>query len=79
MVEYSMEFTIFRPPDGGNGLLFYEVVNRGSPMTEFYFPGITSLARERGYTIVWSGWQGDLVPNPNPLQHTMQVPVATLN
>ena len=79
MVEYSTEFTIFKPPDGGNGLLFYEVMNRGFPMTQFYFQAMMSQMRERGYTIVWSAWQGDLIPNPNPLQHTMQVPVATLN
>ena len=30
MAEYSMDFTVLKPPKGGNGLLFYEVVNRGA-------------------------------------------------
>ena len=57
MVEYSMDFTIFRPPDGGNGLLFYEVVNRGWPLSRATPTwGTEPLARQRGYTLVWSGW-----------------------
>ncbi len=42
MIEYSMDFTIFRPPDGGNGLLFYEVVNRGWPLSAQLQPGASN-------------------------------------
>lgn len=79
MVEYSMDFTIFKPPNGGNGLLFYEVVNRGWPLSRAT-PGwgTEPLARQRGYTLVWSGWEASL-PKLNPLRHTMTVPTASEN
>ncbi len=76
MVDYSMDFTILKPPGGGNGLLFYEVLNRGWPMSRITpAMGIEALARGRGYTIVWSGWQAD-VRKSNPLRHTIEVPTA---
>ncbi len=79
MVEYSMDFMIQRPTEGSNGLLFYDVMNRGFPMSVFFFNRLASLMRERGATIVWSGWQGD-VPQWWPgMIHTIQVPVATNN
>jgi alpha/beta hydrolase family protein len=77
MAEYSMDFTILKPPDGGNGLLFYEVVNRGWPISRATpSTGIEPLARQRGYTVVWSGWQAD-VKKLNPLRHTIEVPTAS--
>lgn len=81
MVEYSMTITIQRPPEGGNGLLFYEVVNRGFPPSQVpnMAPGVGQLIRQRGYTLVLSGWQGDLAPMPHPLQHTVSVPVASFD
>jgi hypothetical protein len=76
MVEYSMDFTVFKPPNGGNGLLFYEVVNRGWPLSRATPTwGIEPLARQRGYTIVWSGWEANL-KKLNPLRHTMAAPTA---
>src|SRR5262249_12593186 len=72
MVEYSMDFTILKPPDSGNGLLFYEVVNRGRATTAA--TGIEALGRKRGYTMVWSGWQGD-VAKSNPAMLTISVPI----
>jgi len=82
MVEYSMDFTILKPPKQGNGLLLYDVVNRGFPLSRLIPPLIEGVARQRGYTIVWSGWEGNLpkvsVPIPNvPVRHTMSVPTAT--
>jgi len=79
MVEYSMDMTIQKPPDGGSGILFYEVVNRGWPMNQMpgRFIGINNLARQRGYTVVTSGWQGDLVKLPDPPQQIIYVPTAT--
>ena len=79
MVEYTTQFRISRPVDGGSGILLYDVVNRGNPIADFIFGptilGINSVPRERGYIIVWSGWQGDLLEDPNRLN--IQVPVAT--
>jgi hypothetical protein len=82
MVEYSMDFTILKPSQQGNGLLLYDVVNRGFPLSRLVPPLIEGVARQRGYTIVWSGWEGNLpkvnVPIPNvPSRHTMTVPTAT--
>ncbi len=76
MVEYSMDFTILKPPQQGNGLLLYDVVNRGFPLSRLVPPLIEGLARQRGYTIVWSGWEGNL-PKVNPIRHTITVPTAT--
>ena len=77
-VEYSMDFTILRPPHGGNGLLIYEAPNRGFALTELpgFFDAIGALARARGYTIAYSGVQDDLIAFA-PIQHTLSVPVAT--
>jgi hypothetical protein len=75
-----MDITILKPPDRGNGLLFYDVVNRGWPLIRAYnsIMGIETMARQRGYTVVWSGWQGD-VKKSNPLRHTIVVPTASEN
>ncbi|MBS1857206.1 MAG: hypothetical protein JST11_17685 [Acidobacteria bacterium] len=75
MVEYSMDFTILKPQQG-NGLLLYDVVNRGFPLSRLVPPLIEGMARQRGYTMVWSGWEGNL-PKVNPIRHTMTVPTAT--
>lgn len=71
-VEYAMNFRIRRPVSGGNGILFYEVANRGRALSDFTFGGLTL---ERGYTVVESGWQGDLLQSPGRL--TFDAPVAT--
>ncbi len=83
-VEYAMNFTILRPPGGGNGLLYHEAVNIGFALTELppFLGGIGQLARERGYTLVFSGWQGDIVPIDVPglpQRHFIQLPEATLD
>ncbi len=77
-VEYSTEFRILRPTAGGSGVLLYDVVNRGNPISELVFGpgflGVESIPRERGYITVWSGWQGDLKDSPGRLN--LDVPVA---
>jgi Alpha/beta hydrolase domain len=80
-VEAVSDVEIFKPSDvkRGNGKLFYEVVNRGRKMS----PGVFNDAKSRalataadagngyllrqGYTLVWSGWQGDLESGPESL------------
>ncbi len=86
-VEYSMDFYLLKPVDAsrGNGLLYYNVVNRGNKGglntlnrgvvggNDPTDPG-DGLAMRRGYTILWTGWQPDVLPGDNRM--TMQVPVA---
>ncbi|MDH3438587.1 MAG: alpha/beta hydrolase domain-containing protein [Betaproteobacteria bacterium] len=79
LVEYITEFRILRPTAEANGVLLYDVVNRGNVLSELVFGptvlGVPSIPRERRYISVWSGWQGDLKPSPARLN--LDVPVAT--
>jgi hypothetical protein len=91
-VEYWSDFCILKPLDmaRGNGKLFYDAPNRGGKRivaflndapqsndpTTIQDAGNGFLMRQ-GYTIVWCGWQGDLMPEENWL--VMGVPVATNN
>ena len=77
-VEAVADVEILRPTVAANGNrhLFYEVLNRGSKLGFALFndlPAVTNdllkaadagngFLMNRGYTLVWSGWQGDLVP-----------------
>ncbi|MGH7815928.1 MAG: alpha/beta hydrolase domain-containing protein, partial [Candidatus Binatia bacterium] len=89
-VEYSSNFCILKPLDmaRGNGKIFFDAPNRGAkrilgflndgpqandPST-LEHAGNGFLMRQ-GYTIVWCGWQGDLMPLKNWL--VLNVPVAT--
>ena len=82
LVEYSMDISILKPIDmsRGNHTLIYDVVNRGNK-------GITSLniggsatnvgdgfLERQGYTMVWSGWEGDVVAGGGRL--TIHLPIA---
>ena len=90
LVEYATDFYILRPSDmsRGNRRLIYDVNNRGNKrLLQFLNDAVHSNSPEdiehagngflmrRGYSIVWSGWQGDLLPGDGRL--TMQLPVAT--
>ena len=73
----------------GNPILFFNVVNRGNKgglpsynarmggdvaaINQLATPGDGFMMRE-GYTIVWFGWQADVLPGNNRM--TMQVPPA---
>ena len=88
MVEYAMDIYIFKPVDlnRGNHKLVLEVNNRGGKL----FGGFnkssggndpTTAAHagdgflmNRGYTIVWNGWDPSAAPENNNL--TISVPVA---
>ena len=88
-VEYWSDFCILKPVDmaRGNGKIFYDAPNRGSKRIVSFLndapasndpitledAGNGFLMRQ-GYTIVWCGWQGDLLPQENWL--VMGVPVA---
>jgi len=78
LVEAVTDVEILRPSVAANGnrTLFYEVLNRGSKLGFALFndlPAVTNdlvkatdagngFLMKRGYTIVWSGWQGDIIP-----------------
>ncbi len=87
-VEYSMDMLILKPVDmqRGNQTIFYDVVNRGNQAlrvnfgaersnnpTTFAHAGDGFMMRQ-GYTLVWSGWQGDVLPGGGRL--TTSFPVA---
>jgi hypothetical protein len=78
LVEAVTDVEILRPTVAANGnrRLFYEALNRGNKLGLALFndqaPSINDLVKaadagngflmNRGYTVVWSGWQGDVVP-----------------
>jgi hypothetical protein len=95
-VEYVTDIDILRPADAakGNGILFFNVVNRGNKggLASFNADIPSGLPQhvsdnnalkavgdgfmlEQGYTMVWFGWQGDVLAGNDRL--TFSVPVAT--
>jgi hypothetical protein len=74
-VEYGVDFMILKPVDAkkGNGRLIYDFVNRGrNTILRLDESGDSFAANDagngfllnRGYTVAWNGWQGDLGGNP---------------
>src|SRR5262245_16462894 len=91
-VEYWSDFCILKPLDmaRGNGKIFYDAPNRGGKRIVAFLNDApqsndpstiedagNGFLMHHGYTIVWCGWQGDLMPQKNWL--VMGVPVATIN
>ncbi len=78
LVKAVTEVEILRPTNAakGNRRLFYEALNRGGKLGFALFnddnPVVNDLVKagdagngflmNRGYTVVWNGWQGDIVP-----------------
>jgi hypothetical protein len=78
LVQAVTDVEILRPTVAvnGNRTLFYEVLNRGSKLGFALFNDLPLVTNDlvkatdagngflmnRGYTIVWSGWQGDIIP-----------------
>jgi hypothetical protein len=88
-VEFAADVVILTPKDPakGNGAIFYEVNNRGNKLALGMFnrppgdPGPTKdnpagdgFLMRKGYTIVWSGWIGELLPGDDRL--LLQAPLA---
>jgi hypothetical protein len=78
MVEFSCDMFMLRPrdPAKGNGTVLYEVANRSAKRLLQTFNLASDsrdprkpeefgdgLLMERGYTLLWLGWQFDLPPN----------------
>jgi hypothetical protein len=91
-VEFSADVFILRPADSakGNGAILYDVNNRGNKLALRFFndaPGGNDpksaadagngFLFRRGYTIVWCGWVGELLPGDNRL--LLRAPVAVEN
>ena len=90
LVEATTDVEILRPTHAANGnrRLFYEALNRGNKRGLALFNDQTNDANDlvktadagngflmnRGYTIVWSGWQGDVAPGNGRM--TFSPPVA---
>ena len=88
-VEAVSDVKILRPsdPKRGNGELLYEATNRGHALASSVFNDAASnelskavdagngYLMRQGYTLVWSGWQGDLKSTPDTL--ALSVPTLT--
>jgi hypothetical protein len=89
-VEYATDFYLLKPVDlaRSNQRLLYDVINRGNKRALQFFNDAPhsnaphSLAHagngfllRRGYAILWSAWQGDLLPGDGRM--TMALPTAT--
>src|ERR671924_2199155 len=92
LVEYSTDVYILKPLElrRGNRRLLYDVNNRGNIRAVQFFndaqhsntPSTVDHAgngflMRRGYTVVASGWQGDILPGEGRL--TIRVPIAQDN
>jgi hypothetical protein len=79
LVDYQSEFRILKPIDlaRGNGWLVYDVPNRGNQPIMSRLNGApdgghpanagTGFLMRRGFSIVWSGCQGDVQPGADRL------------
>ncbi|MCB2074623.1 MAG: hypothetical protein H6917_08610 [Novosphingobium sp.] len=84
MVAYDVDVVILRPSNAEKArrILVYEVVNRGIKLFSMYTGGTPmndadpgdGFPFRRGYTLVWSGWQGDIA---SPKLLGARFPVAT--
>jgi Alpha/beta hydrolase domain len=91
LVEYQTDVGILRPKDPGlaRRVLFYDVVNRGNKiaLTTYFDEGANNLTSpedagnaffmRQGYTVVWSGWQGDIALSGDGTRIGADFPVAT--
>lgn len=81
-VEFSADLCILAPvdPARGNGCALYDVNNRGNKLAlgMFNYGGGNGLDAEKdlgdgflfrhGFTVVWSGWDGELLPGGDRLR-----------
>src|SRR5262245_3101675 len=86
LVEFESDVYILAPKDlsKGNGAIFYDVNNRGNKLAlkMFNTPDDNPFLMRRGYTVVWSGWIGELLPGgerPGEERLLLRPPVAMEN
>jgi hypothetical protein len=90
LVEFTSDLCILKPLDlsRGNRCLFVEFVNRGNKRALQFFNDAphtndpktvvdagNGFLMRRGYTVVWFGWEGDVLPGESRM--TLDVPVAS--
>ena len=90
-VDYETTFSLLKPVDlsRGNRRLFYDVVNRGNKRLVQFFndaphsnaPGSLEHAgngflMRRGYTVLWCGWQGDILAGDDRMTMRLPTPVG---
>jgi alpha/beta hydrolase family protein len=85
-VEYATNISILKPVDEsrGNHTMLFEIVNRGNKLDPGFFNvGVTTenpagdgFLENQGFTLVWAGWQADLVPPAGVNLVTMSAPIA---
>jgi Alpha/beta hydrolase domain len=85
-VEYQSDFRILKPLDlaRGNACLVYDVPNRGNQPIMPRLNGApegghpqtagNGFLMRHGYTLVWSGWQGDVSPGNDRLVARLPTP-----
>jgi len=85
-VEYISTFTLVRPvdPAKNSGVLFAPLPNRGGRITARGAGQVDQAFYDRGYSVLWVGWQADLTEHPSAAtsaaelkQESMWVPRAT--
>ncbi len=91
-VEFAADVVILTPhdPAKGNGAIFYDVNNRGNKLALGMFntapggpgpdsknPAGSGFLMRRGYTVVWSGWIGELLAGNGRL--LLQAPQARID
>jgi Alpha/beta hydrolase domain len=89
-VEYWCDFYLLRPVDlrKGSRRIFYDVLNRGNKLALNNLNDAPRLndpiaagdagngfLMRQGYSLLWSGWQGDVAPGDDRLR--AELPVAT--
>ena len=82
LIEMSADLSILAPvnPDNGNGIALVDIVNRGRKVAlqfnraEGGNPYGDGFLMNRGYTIVWIGWEFDVPPSPTAVR--IDVPLA---
>lgn len=89
-VEFDADLFVLSPKDlsRGNGAILYDVNNRGNKLALVFFnsaPGSNAPSRtahagngflfRRGYTVVWCGWDAELLPGNDRL--LLGAPLAT--
>lgn len=88
-VDYTTNFVILTPQSASQArrIAFYDVVNRGRELAAGTFIGVSSLTGappaasfpsilRYGYTVIWSGWQGDVAQTDDP-STVMNGPLGT--
>ncbi len=83
MVSYTTTVSILKPVNlsAGNRTLLLEIVNRGNKLDPgFYNVGATTanpqgdgFLENQGFTLVWAGWQPDLIPAAGRITMTPRV------